>query len=59
MEGNQSRTGRYKIAGRYKSPLRILTGLLGTALRAGHRAQAGEHEAPEAARPLPAATELV
>lgn len=36
-----------------------LTSFLGPALRAVHRTQAGQHQAPEAPRPLPVATELV
>lgn len=57
MEGNEGRLGLMRRE--VQDSPRSLTGLLGTALRAGHRAQAGEHEAPEAPRPLPAATELV
>lgn len=56
-EGNQGRLGPLPRAVQ-ESP-RSLTGLLGAALRTGNRAQAGEHEAPEAPRPLPAAAELI
>lgn len=58
MEGNQGRL-ELLLPREVGESSQGLTGLLGPAFRASHRAQAGEHEAPEAPRPLPAAAELV